>query len=401
MKLLFITASGFDSFGGSNHLNIALIEDLLKKNHEVLLIQSQITNDSNIPKVLLDYSNFSFYSIQKRSTNKRKMFRRGFAEIKYYKSIIKYLNSNMGFELAYVQSSGMVSYFIPKLKKKLNIPIIFNIQDLFPDSLNILRKKYLLPIMWFFRLTQKRVYNIVDNIIVISDDIKNQLIKRKVDGRKITIAYNWYNDEEIYPVNINENKFCTKFNLEKNKFIVQYAGNLGYVLDYDFIIKVASILKDQKNIVFQIIGEGSNKSYLVDLCEKHQLSNVEFFPIQPLNIVRDVYSFADLCFIPLKKGVIYHSVPSKASLCLACSTPVLLICDKESIYSNIIKDKKVGEVFSNEEYQNAANFILNLANKNVDINYYKNNTTIVAKNNFSRYINTAIIVDVLEKSTFS
>ena len=58
MKLLFITASGFDSFGGSNHLNIALIEDLLKKNHEVLLIQSQITNDSNIGIVIRQNKKF-------------------------------------------------------------------------------------------------------------------------------------------------------------------------------------------------------------------------------------------------------------------------------------------------------------------------------------------------------
>ena len=105
---------------------------------------------------------------------------------------------------------------------------------------------------------------------------------------------------------------------------------MGYVFDFQMIIKVAEILKSEKQIVFQMIGEGSQKQAFIDAVKEKRLTNIVFLPLQQQDMVSDVYSACSTCIIPLKHGVIGNSVPSKAGLLMACKRSIVTSTDRGS-----------------------------------------------------------------------
>ena len=397
MNILYITTEGFDTINANNHLNLSLIEDLLKAGNNVILMQSKRSNEESVPLRLSVYKSFKSIEIFRNKIEKKKMILRGLNEIKFYKDIFAYFKHHeLNVDIVYYQSSGLSFYFVPKLQKIINKPIIMNIQDLFPESVKSTRKLMLYPIILVIGYLQKKTYKLITKFIVISEDVRYLLSKKGVSESKIEVVQNWYDDEVIYPVVLSDNKFMMKYSLTKKKFIVQYAGNLGYVLDYNFLTKLALFLINNNDILIQIVGDGSNKEYLTNLCKEHNISNIEIFPIQPLEIVRDVYSFADLCLIPLKKGVIFHSVPSKASVAMACSTPIIVICDTESFYAKDINHNKVGKCFNSDEVEEAAKFILDISSNIKKHQDFKKNAIEYATSKLNRQINTKKIIDVIE-----
>jgi hypothetical protein len=56
------------------------------------------------------------------------------------------------------------------------------------------------------------------------------------------------------------NPFVEENNL-KGKFVVQYSGNIGATHNIESLICVAEILKDDIDILFQIIGRGTSKAF--------------------------------------------------------------------------------------------------------------------------------------------
>ena len=84
--------------------------------------------------------------------------------------------------------------------------VIFNIHDLFPDSLvatGMAQKNGLLWRIgsWVMKVTYRRV----DKIITISEDIRKSLVARGVPEDKIEVVYNWVDAEAIRPVDKENN----------------------------------------------------------------------------------------------------------------------------------------------------------------------------------------------------
>lgn len=393
MKVLYITTEDFSITNANNHLNLSLIEEILKLGNEVMLIQSKTDNVDNTPQLLKSYENFSSISVLRKKVNKNNLFKRWYEENTFYKRAIKEAK-HIKCDVVFYQSSRDSSSFVLRIKKTLKKPVLLNIQDIFPDSLVSTGAVKIKPIISYFENKQRKMYKKVDCITVLSQDMKNTLIKKGVDDKKIFIAYNWFEKDQIKEIGIQQNKFAKKYNLSKEKFIVQYAGNLGFVINYDVFIEVAKRLIDYKNIELQIVGNGSQEEKFKKTALENGLSNVKFFPMQPLELVSDVYSYCDVCLIPLKQGVIYHSVPSKASIVMACKRPIILSCG-QSDYTNLFLENNIEYIFGCNEYEKIANKIIELNKVGID-NEMVNRAYEYVNENFSQEKNTKLIIKLLE-----
>ena len=67
-------------------------------------------------------------------------------------------------------------------------------------------------------------------------------------------------------------------------------------------------------------------------------------------MVADVYSACSVCLIPLKKGVIGNSVPSKAGLLMACKRPVINSVDEGTSYYREFNENGIGISVPNDDY---------------------------------------------------
>lgn len=218
---------------------------------------------------------------------------------------------------------------LPIVKLFRKKPVVHNAQDIFPDSLvgaGLARKDGLLWKIgcWVSDIT----YRYSDKIIVISEDFKQTLLKKGVPEEKIVVVYNWVDETKVVPVKKADNPFYEEFGLDRNKFRIVYAGNLGNAQNIDVIIRTAVRLQDHPEIEFLIFGSGGLEEDIRMQIAEQQLTNVRMLPLQPADKVSFVYSLGDMCVVSCKAGFGGSAMPSKTWSILSTARPVLANFDE-------------------------------------------------------------------------
>ncbi|MEM2786132.1 MAG: glycosyltransferase, partial [Candidatus Nitrosotenuis sp.] len=118
--------------------------------------------------------------------------------------------------------------------------IMLLIHDVYPNVLvasGILKPLSIVSRL-FDRLT-RNLYKSVNAIIVLGRDMQH-LVSEKIPSRNdhITIIRNWAETDTVYPLPKNENPYLKQLNLQ-DKFVLQYAGNMGRTHGLENILKCA------------------------------------------------------------------------------------------------------------------------------------------------------------------
>jgi glycosyltransferase involved in cell wall biosynthesis len=238
----------------------------------------------------------------------------------------------------------MAGYVKKKLCKKYKkyVPFVYNLQDVFPDSLvgTGLAKKG--GLLWKIgRKVEDKTYKNADKILVISQDFKRNLLEKGVPEEKIEVVYNWVDTNKISPIAKDENPLYEEFDISRDGFNVVYAGNLGNAQNVMLLIDAAKKLKDYARIKFIIFGSGGMEQELKNEITEHQLQNVKMLPLQPVERVPMVYSLGDVCVVACKKGLGGSAMPSKTWSIMACERAVIANFDEGELKS-IIEDNECG-----------------------------------------------------------
>lgn len=306
--------------------------------------------------------------------------------------ILRYILSNLiylyngifskGIDVIYVGSTpptmGLVAVILKKIKK---VPVIYSLQDVFPDSLvntGITKEKSLL---WKIgRYIEDYIYSHTDKIIVISEDFKENLLSKSVPKEKIEVIYNWVDEKEVIPIPRNDNLLFEKFNLCRDKFYIVYAGNLGYAQNIEVILKVAKKLIHFKEIEFIIFGNGEQESYYKNMASNLGLDNLSFFPLQSYSLVSHVYSLGDVSIVSCKKGLGKSAMPSKTWSIMSAGTAVIANFDPGTDLQRIITYNQTGVFTSAGDLNGLKEAILKL--------YYDRSLCVKMGENGRLYIET-------------
>lgn len=226
-------------------------------------------------------------------------------------------------------------FFLAHAKKVLsekqgqNVPFIYNLQDIFPDSLagTGLAKKG--GLLWKIgRFVENYTYKYADKIIVIGESFKENILAKGVPEEKIEVVYNWVDENAVVPVAKEDNPLFDEFGISRDKFHVVYAGNLGNAQNIDVIIDAANVLKEENNVEFVIFGTGGLKDQFVAKVNDLKLDNVKFFPLQPMERVSQVYGLGDVCVVSCKPGLGGAAMPSKMLSIMSAGRAVVASFDK-------------------------------------------------------------------------
>jgi glycosyltransferase involved in cell wall biosynthesis len=278
----------------------------------------------------------------------------------------------------------------------MNKPILYSVQDMWPGSAvnsRVIKNRFIAGI--FYSL-QKIAYKYSDVITVISKDMKTKVLEQGVPEEKICPIVNWFDDRTVHEVPWEENRFVKKYDLDKDKFYVQYAGTMGYVFDYKMVLNVAANLKSYKDIEFHMIGQGSQKDSFINDAKIQGLDNIKFFPLEPQHMVSDVYSACSVCLIPLKRGIIGNSVPSKAGLLMACNRAIVNSVDEDSDYYRMFNDNEIGISASNNDPEAVVDAILELYNNKEKRELYAKNGQEFGRNYYARSVNTKKFIELFD-----
>lgn len=228
-------------------------------------------------------------------------------------------------------------------KKVSGKKVIYNLQDIFPDSLvtsGICGENSFL--MKIGHAMENFTYRNADHIITITDDMKANIMKKGVPEDKISVVRNWIDTDKVKHISRGDNLLFDELKLSRNEFYVVYAGNLGKVQGVDVILKAASLMRDYKDIKFIIFGNGSEEENLKKIVNDKHLDNVLMFPLQPIERVSEVYSMADVSIISCTPGTGGSGMPSKTWTIMAAGVPIIASFDMPSEMERTIEEAECG-----------------------------------------------------------
>lgn len=300
-------------------------------------------------------------------------------------------------DLIYLASTPPIQGVLGGLLKKIKkVPFVYNLQDIFPDSLagTGLAKKG--GLLWKIgRVIENFTYRNADKIIVISEDFKRNIMEKGVPEEKIVVVYNWVDEEAVKHVPREENKLFDAYGLDRKKFYITYSGNIGLTQNMDMLLEVAKELEEDPNIQFVLIGEGAYKKRVEEIIAEKNIGNVTLLPFQPYEDISHVFSLGDAGLVISKPGVGENSVPSKTWSILSASRPVLANFDENELKS-IVAENQCGIFTKAGDKETFKQAILDLYHDREHCEQLGRNGREFILKNLTRAVGTQKYVDVIK-----
>lgn len=255
------------------------------------------------------------------------------------------------------------------------------IWDIYPDIFKItgMREDHIIYKVW--SKLNKKSFSKAHKLFTISDKMAHSL-EKYIDKNKIIIQPIWSIFQDNVKIDKAYNPFIKTHGIQE-KFIVQYSGNIGFTHNVEVVIEIASILDNNNDILFQIIGRGVRKDSLENKVKERNLTNCMFLPFQSDEMFPFSISAADIGVVVLDETVSTGSVPSKSYNLMSLGIPSLYIASEDSELANYVNLFNHGACFNKNEIHEMADFILKVSkDKNLYSLLSKNSED--ASNKFKR-----------------
>lgn len=221
----------------------------------------------------------------------------------------------------------------------LGAKFVYHFQDIYPELQTYSGN-------WQEGGTLDRVVGYIDRVntecatvcIVLSDDMADTIIARRIDPQKIRIINNFSLESFT-----SDAASCEPPHHSKSAFQVIFAGNIGRFKGLEAFIDAARLLVDERpEIEFLLLGEGSMRDVLKQRAEG--LPNVRFEGHKPFEVAKPIIACADLGLVSIEPGIYRTAYPSKTLTYLGLGVPVLAVVEPESTLAQNLVENNVGRV---------------------------------------------------------
>ena len=229
---------------------------------------------------------------------------------------------------------GLTGWFTKIIRRA---PLVFNIQDVFPDAAiqtgAISNKKIIAAAKWLERMSYQRS----DAVVLLSQDLRAN-IANKIDKKfhkRLHVIPNFVDTNAITPQD-RMTAYRSELGIG-DQLVVMYAGNVGFSQSLNLVVDAAAKFPD---IAFVINGDGAARKKLEEDCAR--LTNVYFGDYQPIERLSEVLATGDIHVVPLRAGLASVSVPSKSYSILAAGRPMLAAIDLGTEIPNMLEQSGAG-----------------------------------------------------------
>ena len=230
---------------------------------------------------------------------------------------------------------GLVSAAMARLK---GAKAIYNVQEIYPDLLinqgNIKSKS----LVYLLKRLERIVYQSSAAVTTIDYGFYTKLLPRITDENKLKVIPNFVDTQLYRPFEVKSSQLPSEFPPKGDKFVMMYAGNIGYYQDWDPIISAAKALRNT-SVEFWIIGEGVTKKDLQRQIETNGLVNIKLFDYQPRHLMPTLNNLADAHFIVINDRMQSEGFPSKVYSIMATAKPIIVVTGENAPLYEFLKDK--------------------------------------------------------------
>ena len=391
----------FCDFGEENSNNrFNYLADFLGSHgYEVELVTSSFSHRDKVQRIKkkLDNKKYKTTLIYEPSYQKNISLKRLF--ISHYimaKNLHKYLNECDCPDILYCSIPSInVAEVVSKYAEKNSIPLVLDVQDLWPEAYRLILKQ---ESLYHFatRSMKKRVnkvYRAADQIIAVSDTYAERAksVNKKCDT-PITIYLG--TERAIFERAI---KNCSpKYSKPDNEFWIGYCGTLGHSYDLVIVMEAMKYLAKNRicNIRFVVIGSGPLEKKFKQKAKELGISCI-FTGKLPYDQMCAQLNQCDIAVNPITKGAAQSIINKHADYAIA-GLPVVNTQKCEE-YCDLLKKYNCGINCEPDSVEQIAKAILLFARDKTMCMIMRENARKMGVEKFERSNTYGEILQVIQK----
>jgi colanic acid biosynthesis glycosyl transferase WcaI len=262
------------------------------------------------------------------------------------------------YDVVFVYEPSPVTVALPGILLKLlrRAPLLFWVQDLWPESLSATGA---VRAQWILKLIRRLVdfiYRRCDRVLVSSKGFTNHVLASGIGEERVVYLANWA--EDLYRPMANA---PTPVQGEMPQgFRVMFAGNIGSAQSFETILEAADRLRDYSEIHWIIVGDGNMRPWVAERVKTLGLGKqLHLLGRRPLEAMPAYFAAADALLVSLRADPVFAlTVPSKVQSYLACGKPIIAALDGEG--AAIVAESGAGIQCPPENSEKLAQAVLRL-----------------------------------------
>ena len=230
------------------------------------------------------------------------------------------------FDAVYVFEPSPVTVGLPAVayKKKFGTPILFNLQDLWPENVEVILGITNKLIIGIINKIVDKIYSASDKILCTSQGFIDNLKARGVEEDKLVFWPQFCESPAL-------DKLFRPNLLSEDAFNIVFTGNVGKAQGLDLLVEAACLLKDKK-VKWYVVGDGRNLAELkASVIDKNLEDKVIFVGRVSEDDANAYAHFSDCAYLSFVPNKVFNmTIPAKLQTYLACAAPVLAAAEGES-----------------------------------------------------------------------
>lgn len=246
---------------------------------------------------------------------------------------------------------ALPALFLGRLKK---VPVVIWVQDLWPQSLSATGYVRNRAILWAVEQVVRFIYRHADLLLVQSRAFVEP-VRVLASGTPIKYYPNSVDGSFAIPAT---GKSPDVLGLEGG-FSVMFAGNIGAAQGVEVIVEAATLLKDNKDIQFVVLGDGSCRQWMLQQVANRNLTNLHLPGRFPVETMPGFMQKASALLVTLAEREIFAAtVPNKVQAYMAAGRPIIACLPGEG--ARLVVDAKAGVGVRAEDGKALAEAVLGL-----------------------------------------
>ena len=227
---------------------------------------------------------------------------------------------------------AFAAYLLGKLK---GVPYVVKLTDLASDAALATGIMQPGPAIRAARAFEKFTFNKAMAVVCLCRGFIDRLKERGVDEKKLLLIPDWGDTVNVRPCE-DDSSFRLTNRLPSEKFLVFHTGNMGKKQCLINVLNAAELTKREYDIMWILVGQGEERAYLEREVSRRDLSNVRMLPLQPAEVLPQMYATADLLLLNQAAAIEDAVIPSKLLTYMAAGRPVVgSVCEKSEAYRQI------------------------------------------------------------------
>ncbi|MGB2685121.1 MAG: glycosyltransferase family 4 protein [Olleya sp.] len=381
--------------GGTRSYWIA--KELIKKNHDVLVISTKNNMDSSKKHEIVDGIKVLYLNVP--YSNNLSIFARIKSFLSFMFMSSYYLLKEKNVDAVFATSTPLTVGFPALIGKWFKgIPYTFEVRDLWPEvpiQMGALKNKLLIKLAVGF---EKTIYKNASHIIALSPGMEKGVLKFITDRTKVSMIPNMSKIDEFFPRPVSDQQ-KTNLGLNPQKFNCIHFGAMGRANGLEHLFEAAKYAKDNNitTIDFVFLGEGVLFETFKKYVQDNALDNVKFLGTKALIEVSEIVNACDVSLVSFANiDILKTNSPNKLFDSLSAGKPIIV--NSAGWTKTMVEDNNCGFYADITSPQQLVEKI-QVLQKDIDLyNTFSINSRQLAETKYDKSILVPQVVNVIENT---